>query len=133
MKANQKAADSTKMEADDYAKEKLDDRNEKTENQEPTQKPKMDKPFERPSDINPSIFNFLTGMSSAPVKKSANEAAYTCKGCPGGFNTLKEYSNHKTTCAGASPPTSNSTSPITVQENIKTVVKSNPQIAPKQE
>ena len=52
---------------------------------------------------------------------------------PGGFNTLKEYSNHKTTCAGASPPTSNSTSPITVQEDIKTEVKTNPQIAPKQE
>ena len=45
---------------------------------------------------------------------------------------MKEYSNHKTTCAGASPPTSNTTSPITVQEETKTEVKTSPQMAPKQ-
>ena len=67
MKENAKAAESAKMEVDENTKEKSDDKNEKTE--KPAHKPKMDKPFERPSDINPSIFNFLTGNNDFTPKK----------------------------------------------------------------
>ena len=131
IKAKQKLADD-KMEVDD-SKNKAEDKENHSENKSAAS-PKAggDKNLRRPSDIDPSIFNFLTGMTSAPVKKSADEPSFTCIGCEAGFQNLKDYGNHKKMCNGASPPSSVA-SPQTLpkdninlsQESAETVSKEN--------
>ena len=43
-------------------------------------------------------FDFLTGMSSTPARKSPDQPSFSCNDCNYGSESLKEYTKHKSAC-----------------------------------
>ena len=82
--------------------------------------PKKEKNIAENKDINSDRkFDFLTGMSSIPARKSPDQPSFTCNLCTAGFESLKEYSQHKAQCTQPSVESDNKSEKKDLDEGMK--------------